>query len=158
MIALGSDHAGLPLKLEIIKLLEERGLEYTDFGVLTNERADYPTYGRLAAEAVADGRCERGLVFCGSGIGISISANKVPGIRCAVCSEPYSAQMSRLHNDANMLGLGARVVGVDLARMIVNTFLDTGFEGGRHQGRVELIAGIEQDYHSGLTNEEQDVC
>ena len=107
---------------------------------------------------MADGRCESGRVFWVAVIGISISANKVPGIRCAVCSEPYSALMACLHNDANMLALCARVVVVDLARMIVNTFLDTGFEGGRHQGRVELIAGIEQDYHSGLTNEEQDVC
>lgn len=158
MIALGSDHAGLPLKLEIIKLLEERGLKYTDFGVTSFERADYPVYGRLAAEAVADDRCERGLIFCGSGVGISISANKVPGIRCVVCSEPYSAQMSRLHNNANMLALGARVVGVDLARMIVNTFLDTDFEGGRHQGRVDLISGIEDDYADRLSKDEQDVC
>ena len=146
MIALGSDHAGRPLKLEIIKLLEERGLEYTDFGTDSEARCDYPVYGRLAAEAVASGQCERGLIFCGTGIGISISANKVPGIRCAVCSECYSAVLSRRHNDTNMLALGARVVGVDLARMIVSMWLDAGFEGGRHADRVALIHRIEQEH------------
>lgn len=146
MIALGSDHAGLPLKLEIIELLKERGLEYKDFGTFTQESAHYPTYGRLAAEAVADGRCQRGLLFCGTGIGISLTANKVPGIRCAVCSDCYSAVMSRKHNDANMLALGARVVGADLARMIVSMWLDTEFEGGRHQTRVDLIMQTERDY------------
>lgn len=145
MIALGSDHAGLPLKLEIIKLLDELGLAYTDYGTKVNERTDYPHWGKIAAQAVASGECERGIIFCGTGIGISISANKVRGIRCAVCSEPYSAVMSRLHNDANMLALGARVLGVDLARMIVTQWLEAGFEGGRHADRVELIAKIEQE-------------
>ena len=143
MIALGSDHAGLPLKLEIMKLLDEKGLAYTDYGAYSGERADYPVYGRLAAQAVAEGTCERGLIFCGTGIGISIAANKVPGIRCAVCSEGYSAVMSRRHNNCNMLALGARVVGVDLARMIVSMWLDAGFEGGRHQRRVDLIMQAE---------------
>ena len=145
MIALGSDHAGLPLKLEIIKLLEEKGLEFKDYGVYSGERADYPVYGRLAAQAVAEGTCERGLIFCGTGIGISIAANKVPGIRCAVCSEGYSAVMSRQHNDCNMLALGARVVGVDLARMIVSQWLEAEFEGGRHAGRVDMMMKIEED-------------
>lgn len=145
MIALGSDHAGRPLKLEMIKLLEEKGLEYIDFGTCDQKSCDYPVYGRLAAMAVADGRCEKGLVFCGTGIGISLSANKVPGIRCAVCSEPYSAVLSRNHNDCNMLALGARVVGVDLARMIVSMWLDAKFEGGRHQRRVDLITEIERE-------------
>ena len=149
MIALGSDHAGRPLKLEIIRLLEEKGLEYTDFGTDSEARCDYPVYGRLAAEAVADGRCERGLIFCGTGVGISISANKVPGIRCVVCSECYSAVLSRNHNDANMLALGARVVGVDLAKMIVSMWLDAGFEGGRHQGRVDMIHQIEKEHAQG---------
>ncbi len=149
MIALGSDHAGRPLKLEIIRLLEEKGLEYTDFGTDSEARCDYPVYGRLAAEAVADGRCERGLIFCGTGVGISISANKVPGIRCVVCSECYSAVLSRNHNDANMLALGARVVGVDLARMIVSMWLEAEFEGGRHQTRVDLIHQIEKEHAKG---------
>ena len=146
MIALASDHAGYPLKEEIIALLEERGLAYKDFGVYQNERADYPVYGRKAAEAVASGECEYGIIFCGTGVGISISANKVPGIRCVVCSETYSAVLARQHNNANMLALGARVVGPGLARMIVSQFLDASFEGGRHAGRVALIHEIEQDY------------
>lgn len=158
MIALGSDHAGLPLKLEIIRLLEERGLAYHDYGVTSDQRSDYPVYGRLAAEAVASGACERGLVFCGTGIGISLSANKVPGIRCAVCSDCYSAVMSRQHNDCNMLALGARVVGVDLARMIVGLWLDTAFEGGRHAGRVGLIEQIERDYAAQSGREAEGPC
>lgn len=155
MIALASDHAGLPLKNEIIALLKERNLAYTDFGTQTGERVDYPTYGRKAAEAVASGHCERGLIFCGTGIGIGIAANKVAGIRCATCTDCYSARMARAHNDANMLALGARVVGPDLARMIVNLFLDTGFEGGRHGERVKLIHGIEQDYSASYSKDEQ---
>ena len=143
MIAVASDHAGLPLKREIIALLEERGLEYKDFGTFTEASCDYPDFGETAARAVASGECEKGLLFCGTGIGISLAANKVRGIRCAVCSEPYSAQMSRQHNNANMLALGARVVGGDLARMIVETWLDTPFEGGRHQRRVDKIMAVE---------------
>ncbi len=143
MIAVASDHAGLPLKREISALLEERGLEYKDFGTFTPESCDYPDFGELAARAVASGECDRGLLFCGTGIGISLAANKVHGIRCAVCSEPFTARMSRLHNDANMLALGARVLGVDLAKLIVNTWLDTEFEGGRHQRRVDKIMAIE---------------
>ena len=146
MIALGSDHAGLPLKLEIIKLLEERGIRYEDFGTHTYESCDYPVYARKAAQAVADGRCQKGLLFCGTGIGVSLAANKVPGIRCVVCSDCYTAVLSRQHNDANMLALGARVVGVDLARMIVNMWLDAVFEGGRHAQRVGMISRIERDY------------
>ena len=144
MIALGSDHAGRGLKEEIKKLLDERGLEYTDFGTDTDESCDYPVFGFAAASAVASGKCDRGLLFCGTGVGISLAANKVKGIRCVVCSEPYSAKMSRLHNDSNMLALGSRVVGTELARMIVETWLDTDFEGGRHQRRVDLISAIEE--------------
>lgn len=146
MIALGSDHAGRPLKLEIIRLLEEMGLSYIDFGTDSETSSDYPVYGRLAAQAVADGRCEKGIIFCGTGIGMSITANKVPGIRCAVCSECFSAVLSRNHNDTNMLALGARVVGSGLARMIVTQWLDAGFEGGRHQKRVELMMEIEEEH------------
>ncbi len=144
MIALGSDHAGLPLKQEIIKLLEEKGLAYEDFGTHTLDSCDYPVYAEKAARAVAEGRCQQGLVFCGTGIGVSLTANKVPGIRCAVCSDCYSALMSRQHNDCNMLALGARVVGTDLARMIVSLWLGAEFEGGRHQRRVDLIMAVEQ--------------
>ncbi len=143
MIALGSDHAGRGLKEEIKKLLDERGLEYTDFGTDTDDSCDYPVYGYAAASAVASGKCDRGLLFCGTGVGISLAANKVKGIRCVVCSEPYSAKMSRLHNNSNMLALGSRVVGTELARMIVETWLDADFEGGRHQRRVDLISAIE---------------
>ena len=124
MIAIASDHAGLPLKREIMKLLDERSLEYRDFGTYTEDSCDYPVFGEAAARAVASGECEKGLLFCGTGIGISLTANKVHGIRCAVCSDAYSAKMSRAHNDANMLALGARVVGIDLARM--------GGNGGCH--------------------------
>ncbi len=144
MIALGSDHAGRGLKEEIKKLLDERGLEYVDFGTDTDDSCDYPVFGFAAASAVADGKCDRGLLFCGTGVGISLAANKVKGIRCVVCSEPYSARMSRLHNNSNMLALGSRVVGTELARMIVETWLDTDFEGGRHQRRVDLISALEE--------------
>ena len=136
---------GLVLKREIIKLLDEKGLAYQDFGTDKEERCDYPVYARLAAQAVADGRCDRGLIFCGTGIGISIAANKVNGIRCVVCSDCYSAVLSRNHNDSNMLALGARVVGVDLARMIVSMWLEAEYEGGRHQRRVDLIRDIETE-------------
>lgn len=145
MIAMGSDHVGLSLKLEIKKLLDELGLAYQDFGTDNEARCDYPVYAQLAAKAVADGRCERGLIFCGTGIGISIAANKVKGIRCAVCSDCYSAVLSRNHNNSNMLALGSRVVGVDLARMIVSMWLAAEYEGGRHQRRVEMIQRIESE-------------
>lgn len=142
-IALGSDHIGLLLKRQIIPILEQKGFSFQDFGAYSEERVDYPVFGRQVGEAVAAGRCARGLVFCGTGVGISISANKVRGVRAVVCSEPYSARMSRLHNDTNVLALGSRVVGVELAWMIVETWLQTSFEGGRHQRRLELIGNIE---------------
>ena len=154
MIALGSDHAGRPLKLEIIKLLEDRGIPFTDYGTDSEARCDYPVYGIKAAQAVASAECERGIIFCGTGVGISIAANKVKGIRCVVCSDCYSAVLSRNHNDANMLALGSRVVGVDLARMIVSMWLDAGFEGGRHAQRVEMIHQIEQENLEGLQKEQ----
>ena len=143
MIALGSDHAGLPLKKEIIALLEEMNLEYKDYGTYTTDSCDYALFAQRAASAVSSGECERGILCCGTGIGISMAANKVEGIRCACCSDCYSAKMTRLHNDANMLAMGARVVGVDLGRMIAEIFLTTGFEGGRHQRRVDQIMAIE---------------
>ena len=143
MIALASDHAGLPLKKEIIALLEEMGLPYHDYGTYTTDSCDYAQFAQRAAKAVAGGECERGIIICGTGIGISMAANKVKGIRCACCSDCYSAKMTRKHNDANMLAMGARVVGPDLGRMIAEIFLTTDFEGGRHQRRIDQITAIE---------------
>ena len=144
MIAIACDHSALEMKKEIEGLLESMGLEYRDFGTDSTASCDYPVFGARAARAVASGECERGSVICGTGIGMSLVANKVKGIRCALCSEPYSAKLTRLHNDANMLALGARVVGPELAKMIVETFLTTEFEGGRHQRRVDLITAVEE--------------
>jgi ribose 5-phosphate isomerase B len=144
MIALGSDHAGLPLKKVIMAYLDELKIEYKDYGTYSDESVHYPEFGVRAAKAVASGECERGIVFCGTGIGIGISANKVKGIRCATCSEPYSAKMSREHNDANMLSLGARVVGDDLAKMIVDAWLNADFLNGRHEIRVNQLKELDQ--------------
>ena len=143
MIAIASDHGGFALKNEIIKHLEERGLEYRDFGTFSEDSCDYPTYVEPAARAVASGECEKGIVVCGTGIGASITANKVRGIRCALCSDCFSAEMTRRHNDANILALGGRVLGVGLALKIVDYFLNTPFEGGRHKRRIDMIADIE---------------
>ena len=140
MIALGCDHGGYDLKMSVIKHLEERGIEYKDFGCLTKDSCDYPVFGRAAAEAVASGECEKGIVICTTGIGISITANKVKGIRCALCSEPFSAKMTRLHNDANVLAIGGGMVGKNMALDIVETFLNTEFsEGENHIRRIGLI-------------------
>ena len=143
MIALGSDHAGLPLKKEIMELLDSMGVAYKDFGTYTSDSCDYAQFGQHAANAVIAGECDKGILCCGTGIGISLAANKVKGIRCVVCSDCFSAKMSREHNDANMLALGARVVGGELARMIVKIWLETEFAGGRHQRRVDQIMAIE---------------
>ena len=143
MIALGCDHGGLALKRHVMEYLDARGLAYHDFGCYTNESCDYPDFGRAAAEAVASGECDRGIVVCTTGIGISIAANKVKGIRCALCSDPLSAEMTRRHNDANMLAMGAGMIGKNMAQRITEVFLTTGFEGGRHQRRVERISALE---------------
>ena len=143
MIALASDHAGLPLKKEIMTLLGSMGLQYKDYGTYTSASCDYAVYAQRAALAVASGECERGILCCGTGIGISMAANKVKGIRCACVSDCYSAKLTRLHNDANMLAMGSRVVGVDLGKMIAELFLTTEYEGGRHQHRVDQIMAIE---------------
>ena len=127
MIAIGSDHGGFELKQEIMAHLKKRGLEYRDFGTYTPESCDYPVYGKAVAHAVASGECERGILICGTGIGISITANKIPGIRAALCTDCFCAEATRLHNDANILALGGRVVGPGLALKIVDTFLDTPF-------------------------------
>ncbi len=144
MIALACDHSALQMKQEIKNLLDELGETYRDFGTDTAQSCDYPVFGARAAKAVASGECEKGIVICGTGIGISLAANKVKGIRCALCSEPYSAELTRRHNNANMLALGARVIGSELAKTIVKTFLATPFEGGRHQRRVDLLTAIEE--------------
>ena len=140
MIGIGSDHGGFALKEAIKKHLEERGLEYKDFGTYSSASCDYPVYGRAVAKAVAAGECELGILICGTGIGISITANKVPGVRAALCGDCFSAEMTRLHNDANILAMGARVVGPGLAMKIADTFLDTPFSGDeRHIRRINQI-------------------
>jgi ribose 5-phosphate isomerase B len=140
MIALGSDQAGYELKQEIIKYLEEKGLAYKDYGSYSTDSVDYPVYGKKVAHAVADGECEKGILICGTGIGISIAANKVKGVRAALCSDCFSAEATRLHNDANIVAFGARVVGPGLAVKIVDTFLNTEFSGvERHKRRIDML-------------------
>lgn len=146
MIAIASDHGGYDLKCEIIRHLEKGGFEIKDLGAFDCASTDYPDYGLVAAEAVVSGECDRGIVICGTGIGISISANKVPGIRAALCTDPYMARMSREHNDANILALGARVTGEGLALDIVDAWLAAEFLGGRHKVRVDKISSIEGKY------------
>ena len=143
MYAIGSDHGGYALKQEIMKHLTERGIEYRDYGTFSTDSCDYPDYGEAVGRAVASGECERGIVVGGTGIGISIAANKVHGVRCALCGDCFSAQMAREHNDANVLALGARVLGPGLALKIVDTFLDAEFQGGRHARRVAKITALE---------------
>lgn len=144
MIALASDHAGYPLKEEIRKFLEENNIAHEDLGPYDAASVDYPLYGEKLAQAVASGQYEKGLLFCGTGIGISIAANKVAGIRCCACSDALTAKLSREHNDANVLSLGARIIGVDTAKYIVETWLNTPFsEGERHAKRIAQIHEIE---------------
>lgn len=143
MIAIACDHSALEMKETIKKMLDEMGLAHKDFGTNSEESCHYPIFGARAAKAVASGECERGILICGTGIGMSLAANKVKGIRCVACSEPYSARLSRAHNNANMLSIGARVIGPEMAKMIVGEFLNTAFEGGRHQLRVDMITALE---------------
>ena len=142
-ISMGCDHGGYGLKEDIKAFLIEQGHEVEDCGCYSKDSCDYPDFGEAAARAVSEGKCERGIVICTTGIGISISANKVKGIRCALCSEPWSAEMTRRHNNANMLAMGAGVVGPNLARQIVTAFLKNEFEGGRHERRVDKMMEIE---------------
>ena len=143
MLALGCDHGGYPLMKEVIKYLEDNKIAFKNFGTYSEASVDYPEYAKKVAHAVAEGECEKGILICGTGIGISIAANKVKGIRACVCSEPYTAKLSRMHNNSNVLAFGARVVGSELAKMIVDEWLAAEFEGGRHQRRVDMIMDIE---------------
>ena len=144
MIALACDHGAYALKEKLKEHLTARGLEYKDFGTYSTDSCDYPDFGAAAAKAVASGECDRGIVMCTTGIGISISANKVKGIRCALLSDKMSARLTREHNDTNMMAIGAAVVGEKLALEIVDVWLDTEFEGGRHQRRVDKIMALEE--------------
>ena len=144
MIAIGSDHGGYALKEHIKAYLTSKGLTCLDVGCESLESCDYPIYGKAVGEAVASGKCEKGIVICTTGIGISISANKVKGIRAALCADSFTAEMTRHHNDANVLALGAGIVGPNLADRIVDVFLSTEFEGGRHERRVNLMMDIEK--------------
>ena len=142
-IAIGCDHGGYLLKQDILIWMEENDIDYEDFGCYSRESVDYPVYGEKVARAVAAGECEKGIVICTTGIGISIAANKVKGIRCAHCADPLSAEMTRRHNDANVLALGAGMIGPNLAKRMVEVFLNTEFEGGRHARRVAQLDAIE---------------
>lgn len=150
-IGFGCDHAAIDLKNELIEYMSQKGFECIDFGTDFDEtgeiiKCDYPQKGLEVGEAVAEGKIDYGVLICGTGIGISMSANKVPGVRAAVCSEPYSARLTRQHNDANIIAFGARVVGSELAKMILDEFFGAEFEGGRHQRRVDMITAIEEKY------------
>ncbi len=147
MIALGSDHAGFELKQVIIKHLEERNIEYKDYGTYSTDSCDYAVFAEKTAKAVAGGECELGLLFCGTGVGISMAANKVRGIRACCCSDLFSAEMTRLHNNANILCLGGRVVTEEKAKELVDVFLDTPFSGEeRHQRRIDQITDLENRF------------
>lgn len=140
MIAVGSDHGGYDLKMRVIGYLKQNNIEYKDFGCYSKDSCDYPVFGKAVAKAVAKGECEKGIVVCTTGIGISMAANKVKGVRCALCGDTYSAKMTRLHNDANVLALGGEIVGGNLAIDIVETFLNTEFSGEeKHIRRVNLL-------------------
>jgi ribose 5-phosphate isomerase B len=142
-IAIGNDHVAAEMKGEISAFLREKGHDVINAGTDSPERCDYPVYGEKVARLVASGEADLGIAICGTGVGISLAANRVRGIRAVVCSEPYSAKLSREHNDTNVLAFGARVVGIELAKMIVGSWLNAEFEGGRHQTRVDMIGEIE---------------
>ena len=142
-IAIGCDHGGYLLKQDILIWLEENDYEFEDFGCYNTESVDYPVYAEKVARAVASGECEKGIVICTTGIGVSMAANKVKGIRCALCDDSYSAEMTRRHNDANMLAMGAGIIGPNMAKKITEVFLTTAFEGGRHARRVGLLDNIQ---------------
>ena len=141
-IAIGNDHVAVEMKREITEYLQSLGHEVVNYGTDSSDRCDYPVYGEKVARAVAGGEVERGILICGTGVGISLAANRVRGIRAVVCSEPYSAALSRQHNNTNILAFGARVIGIELAKLIVKSWLDAEFEGGRHENRVRMLDEI----------------
>ena len=143
MIAIASDHGGFALKQELMAQLTKDGIAFEDLGTYTEESCDYPVYAEKLGRAVAAGTYEKGILICGTGIGISMAANKIHGVRCALCSDCFSAEMTRRHNDANVLAMGGRVMGVELAKRIMNIFLSTPFDGGRHQRRVDQMMALE---------------
>ncbi|MBR6114783.1 MAG: ribose 5-phosphate isomerase B [Oscillospiraceae bacterium] len=145
MIVIASDHAGFPLKQELAEHLRAKGVAFEDIGCYSAESVDYPEYAARAARGVADGTYDRGILVCGTGLGMAMAAGKIRGIRCAAVSESYSAEMSRSHNDANMIALGGRVIGPELAKQIVDVFLSTEFLGGKHQRRVDMIGALETE-------------
>lgn len=145
MIAIGSDHAGYALKKDVIAWLNENNIPYAEFGCMNGESCDYPEVAAEVCDRIVNGSAERGILICGTGIGISMAANKVRGIRAALCTDTYMAKYTRLHNDANVLCMGGRVIGAGVAAEIVDTFLHTDFEGGRHQRRVDMITSIENE-------------
>lgn len=141
-VGIAGDHSAVKLKQELMNHLIQKGYEVINYGTDSTESVDYPAYGETLSREIMSGKVERGIAICGTGIGIGIACNKVPGIRCCTCSEPYSAMLARKHNDAQVISIGARVVGSELAKMIVDIFLETEFEGGRHQRRVNLLNHI----------------
>ena len=145
MIGLGCDHGGLELKKTVMEYLDSKGIEYKDFGTYTSDSCDYPVYGKAVAHAVADGQCDKGIIICGTGIGVSITANKIKGIRCALCSDPVSAKLTREHNDSNVLAMGQRIIGVELMKEIVRVWMGTEFShDARHQRRIDKVMALEK--------------
>ena len=148
-IGIGNDHSAVDMKNEVVEYLQSLGHEVVNFGTDTHESSNYPVYGKAVAEAVRDGKVDCGICICGTGVGISLAANKVQGIRAVVCSEPYSAKLSKQHNNTNVLCFGARVIGIELAKMIIDAWLGAEFEGGRHATRVGMIMDIEKEKYEG---------
>lgn len=144
-IGIGNDHAAVAMKNDIVEYLKEKGYEVVNYGTDTSESCNYPEYGEKVGRAVVSGEVDLGILICGTGVGISLAANKVKGVRAVVCSEPYSAKLSRQHNNTNILAFGARVVGIEMAKMIVDEWLGAEFLGGRHQKRVDMIMAIEKE-------------
>lgn len=145
-IALGADHAGVELKAEVMQLLDSMNIEYSDFGTDGSESVDYPDYAKPVAQSVAAGEYDLGILICGTGIGMSIAANKVHGVRCALVHDVFTARVTREHNNSNVLAMGARVIGIDLAKLIVETWVSSEYEGGRHERRLQKLAEIEAEY------------
>nr|WP_317283451.1 ribose 5-phosphate isomerase B [uncultured Sellimonas sp.] len=143
-IGIGNDHSAVEMKEQVVAYLEEKGYEVVNYGTDTHESCDYPVYGEKVGHAVASKEVDLGILICGTGVGISLAANKVHGVRAAVCSEPYTARLSRQHNNANILAFGARVVGIELAKMMIDEFLNAEYEAGRHERRVNMIMDIEK--------------